>query len=441
GFGGGVLFYDNQWDLSRGDEIWDWCFADIDATFLHILARPDYEPVNDNEDWRTLDTRRMDFAASDRAIRVTRKALAKDPDLKIYLSLYSPPAWMKTNNATGGEGSLKPGLAYRRELAEYLFAYLKRLQGAGVAVDYLAMFNEPDWTHSQDGMHFADLGELADVFDQTAAALEELIAADGTLAMPTLVFPDSLGAGSLTRSRQNTPKLLARSEMLARRVGVWGVHDYWNQGGYWPVRFRELRDFPPVGDKPIWMTEWAQRYRYGDLESANEYGANILNAVRLGAQAWMVFEWCHPSQNQSGLISCDWGAKPPRRRYWRSKAYYVFQQLANATPAGAMVLPSVARSRDGLLDPAANQSQVLEHLAVAADGRLILHLHNRGGDPLEVRATLRGVTAAEAIATGPLGNSQPHAGADLRAGAGNKATLTTRVPANTLVTVTLPAAE
>ncbi|MEM6799155.1 MAG: hypothetical protein AAF589_06545, partial [Planctomycetota bacterium] len=371
-------------------------------------------------------------------------ALAKDPDLKIYLSLYSPPAWMKTNESTRGNGGLKAGLAYRQEFAEYFYAYLKHLKAEGVTVDYLAFFNEPDWPHGQDGMHIPDMGELVDIFDQTAASLEELIATDDQLAMPVLVFPDSLGAGGITRSKKNRPKLLARAPMLAQRVGVWGVHDYWNQGGYWPVRFKELRKFPPVGDKPIWMTEWAQRYRLGDLESANEYGANILNAVRLGAQAWMVFEWCHPSENQSGLISCDWGAKPPRQRYWRSKAYYVFQQLANNTPAGAWVVSSRATSPTGLIDPRGDGSQTLEHLALTADGKLILHAHNRGGDPVRLDARVKGVTEADglvAIVTGPTGNSLPFDGIESSKAACKSVKLRGVLPANSLLTVTLPVAD
>ncbi|MEN1678053.1 MAG: hypothetical protein AAGJ46_00560 [Planctomycetota bacterium] len=442
GFGGGVLFYDNQWELSRGDEFWDWCFRDVRATFLHILARPRYEPENDNNDWRVLDADRMDFSVSQRAISVAKKALEKDPELKIYLSLYSPPAWMKANNQTRGDAGLKPGVDYRQELAEYFFAYLKELQAAGIEVSYLAFFNEPDWPHEQDGMLINDLGELADTFDQVAAALEELIEADGALTMPALVFPDALGAGALTRSPRGTPELLKRKALLRRRVGVWGVHDYWNQPGYWPGRFKELRRFPPVGKKPIWMTEWAQRYRLGDLESANEYGANILNALRLGAQAWMVFEWCHPSGNQSGLISCDWNARPPRQRYWRSKAYYVFQQLANTTPAESTILRSTARGRGVTIDPRANQSQLLEHLALLDGETLVLHAHNRGPNPIQVEMKWPGEAkpSLEALETGPTGNRKQSDGLRLEVGRGRSKIVHT-LAANTLLSVRVESKE
>src|SRR5262249_19514628 len=157
-----------------------------------------------------------------------------------------------------------------------------------------------------EGMYLPDLGALADTFVECSRALNTLIAADSDLKKPPVyVFPDTLGAGAITRGGANSLKLRARARLLDG-VGVWGVHDYWNQSGtYWNDRFKELRAFPGVGKRPIWMTEWAQRYRRGDLASGVEFGANILNALRLGAEAWMVFEWCHPSGNQSGLISTD----------------------------------------------------------------------------------------------------------------------------------------
>src|SRR5207248_107748 len=128
-------------------------------------------------------------------------------------------------------------------------------------------------------------GVLAITIIECTNALYELVAKDGDIKKsPVYVFPDTLGAGAITRSGVNSKKLQARAKQLAR-VGVWGVHDYWNQAGtYWNDRFRELRAFPGVGTRPIWMTEWAQRFRRGDLASGVEYGTNMLNAVRLGAE-------------------------------------------------------------------------------------------------------------------------------------------------------------
>ncbi len=383
GLGGGVLFYDNQFDIGRGSELYDWCFADVKAAFLHLLIRPDCEPGNDNDDWRKLAGSGFDFQSAGRAWRIAREALRRNPGLKVYASLYTPPAWMKSNDSRRGDGTLKDGPGYRQELAEFVFAWLKQAQAQGVPVHYLAFFNEPDWPHTQDGMHFKDLGVLADTFAECAAALDALIAADGSLKVkPLQVFPDALGPGSITRGGANTERLRARTDKLDR-ADVWGVHDYWNTGGdYWVNRYRELRAFPGVGDKPIWMTEWAQRYRHGDLDSALEYARNMLNALRSGAEAWMVFEWIHPYGNQSGLISTDWGEQTGERRYWRSKAYHVFRQIANTTPAGSEVVEMKAVSG----------GEGVEYLALRHAGRVIVHLVNSGSTPVNVTLRLGAAT-------------------------------------------------
>jgi O-glycosyl hydrolase len=169
------------------------------------LIRPDYQKEEDRGDWRTLDLARFDFRSLEGPIRIIKKALQRNPELKLYASLYSPPPWMKSNGATSGQGTLKEGLHYRRHLARYLFAYLKYAQSQGLTVHYLGFFNEPDWPHTQDGMHFSDLGMLAETFADCAASLNSLIAADGTLKpRPIYVFPDTLGPGSLTRAGAGT---------------------------------------------------------------------------------------------------------------------------------------------------------------------------------------------------------------------------------------------
>jgi hypothetical protein len=233
------------------------------------------------------------------------------------------------------------------------------------------------------------MGVLAQTFHDVAKALDGLIAADADLKKPPVyIFPDVLGPGSITRDPKNNQKLKERIRLLDR-VGVWGVHDYFHQAGtYRNERFRELRAFPGIGSKPIWMTEWSQGERHGDLGSAIDYGANMLNALRLGAEAWMVFEWCHPSGNQAGLISTDWGAKAPRERYWRSKAYHVFRQIANTTPAGAKVI-----SMKGLWKGTSQaKGSGIEYVALRDGSKTIIHLMSTepAGVPFKVNG--RGLT-------------------------------------------------
>src|SRR5262249_1542973 len=142
-----------------------------------------------------------DFRSLERPFRIIKEALARNPELKIYASLYSPPAWLKSNDSTGGKGTLKDGPRARQELARHVFAYLKYAQKNAIPVHYLGFFNEPDVQHPQEGMHFGDLGVLAETFHDCAKALDSLIAADGDAKKaPVYVFPDMLGPGAITRA-------------------------------------------------------------------------------------------------------------------------------------------------------------------------------------------------------------------------------------------------
>lgn len=63
-----------------------------------------------------------------------------NPGIKFMASPWSPPAWMKNNQASQG-GSLLP--QYYPVYAQYLVKYLKSMEALGLAVDYLTPQNEP----------------------------------------------------------------------------------------------------------------------------------------------------------------------------------------------------------------------------------------------------------------------------------------------------------
>ena len=385
GMGAGAMFYDNQFTIDN--QLFDWCFKDVETQFLHVLIRPDFELENDNDDWQDLDDEAFDWEKCQRLFWITWHAKNRNPDLKIYACLYSPPAWMKANDATTGEAGLKEGENYRLEMAEYVYAFLKHAEWKGTVIDYLCLFNEPDFPHQQDGNYIESLTELAQTHKFVSEKVIELIDADPDFDhKPKFVFPETLGPGSITRAKEESKKLTTLTEEgLLDDLTAWGVHDYWNSGGgYWNKRYKELREFPGVGDKPIWMTEWAQRHSRGDLASAQEYGQKILNALRLGASAWMAFEWAHPAPNQSGLISTQWGEGFPKKRFWRSKSYYVFKQIANTSPAGGEVLEMKLKVNGKA------PGEKIESLAIKKDDKLVVHLLNTHNRPLRFKLNIKG---------------------------------------------------
>jgi glucosylceramidase len=73
-------------------------------------------------------------------IPVLKQILAINPKMKILVSPWSPPAWMKTNGETHG-GNLKP--EYYKTYALYLVKYIKGMEAKGIPIDALTIQNEP----------------------------------------------------------------------------------------------------------------------------------------------------------------------------------------------------------------------------------------------------------------------------------------------------------
>ena len=73
-------------------------------------------------------------------IPVLKEILAINPSLKLLGSPWSPPAWMKTNEATKG-GSLRP--EFYDAYAQYFVKYLRGMRAEGIRLDAVTIQNEP----------------------------------------------------------------------------------------------------------------------------------------------------------------------------------------------------------------------------------------------------------------------------------------------------------
>ncbi|RWU06273.1 glycoside hydrolase family 30 protein [Pedobacter chitinilyticus] len=73
-------------------------------------------------------------------IPVLKEILAINPKVKLMGSPWSPPAWMKTNNATKG-GSLKP--EFYDAYALYFVKYIQAMKANGITIDAITVQNEP----------------------------------------------------------------------------------------------------------------------------------------------------------------------------------------------------------------------------------------------------------------------------------------------------------
>lgn len=106
-----------------------------------------YEAMSDPDD-RELDS--FSFSRTEKYIlpMLADAQNAAGRPLKLMLSPWSPPAFMKTNGQRVGGGSLKP--EYRALWADYICRYIEEFQKRGYEVERISIQNEPKAVQTWD---------------------------------------------------------------------------------------------------------------------------------------------------------------------------------------------------------------------------------------------------------------------------------------------------
>jgi len=368
GMGCGAIYYEghitsfaarNNEKLQR--QLYDDLFSEVRTDFLQLMIRPDHEPQNDNDDPYLPKFKPEWFDYCKNNIAICEEAKKRQPQMKIYATLYTPPAWMKTNNDAGGGGkeraTIKPGVEL--ELAEYCWAFLAWMQRNGQPVRFLSIANEPDWGHTQPG-YCLTAESHAELFATVARYLDEMERRHPEVPKPILVGPNVLSARSaadhwIAPLMRETPNAL----------GVVGSHDYDQRGD------RLERLVKAAGGKPVWVTEWCVNREDRSPEllySATKYWLAMTEAFNSGVHAWMAYDWAYPPrQGGEALIHIDWG-----NAYTRTKIYYGFKQWCSGLVPG---MKNVAIELSGPCASDIGKPGAKAAAFVSADGRkLVVHV-------------------------------------------------------------------
>jgi glucuronoarabinoxylan endo-1,4-beta-xylanase len=133
GFGASIAYYQN-WliDHPNKAEIYDAIFNELG---LSILRLNNWYITYENES--SFDDHAKEIVAE------AKKSVGED--LKIMMSSWTPPAYLKSNNSSGG-GTLKKenGEFVYDKFADYWYDSLKEYEKIGVVPDYISIQNEPD---------------------------------------------------------------------------------------------------------------------------------------------------------------------------------------------------------------------------------------------------------------------------------------------------------
>ena len=181
--------------IERQEQLYDDMFARVPTRYLQLMIREIHEPQNDNNDPYTPAFEDQNFEYCKHTIQIAKAARARQPDIQLYATLYTPPPWMKTNHDASGGGearaTIKNGLEL--ELAEYLWAFLAHMWKNCVPIQYLNIANEPDWPHTQPG-YFLSPEKNAAPFKTVGEYLDKMAKKYPDVPRPKLVVPNTLSA-------------------------------------------------------------------------------------------------------------------------------------------------------------------------------------------------------------------------------------------------------
>ncbi len=193
--------------------------------------------------------------------------------LKLFVSPWSPPAWMKTNNSMLKGGSLLP--EHAATWANYYVKFIRAYEAAGVPIWGLTVQNEPMAVQTWESCVFTADEERDFVKNHLGPTLKKAGLGDKKL----IVWDHNRG---LMYHRANT----ILSDKDAAQY-VWGVGFHW----YLADRFENVRfvqdRFPNIG--LVFTEGCAEHYdgdRIGNWQWGERYGESMIHDFNNGVVAW-----------------------------------------------------------------------------------------------------------------------------------------------------------
>jgi glucosylceramidase len=316
-----------------------------------------------------------------------RQALAINPDLKVILTPWSPPGWMKTSGSMIGSSpdekvhsSLRPE-AYDA-LANYLVKTIQGYQAAGVPIFGVTMQNEPLYAPpTYSGMQMEAIEQAAFLANNFGPAL-----AAAHLTPKVMVWDHNWDKWDYPETVLKDPKAYAFSAGTA-----W--HHY---GGEPSVMTKNHQEFP---DKDQWVTEASgETNQKGNILAQG--ATELVDVIRNWARSYVLWAVATDQKNGPHVGGCDIcrglvtiDLTDPAKPAVKPEAdYYIIGQ------ASKFVLPGAVRIASD--EPAGTQ---LKDVAFRnPDGTVVLYTVNNSATSQEIRIGFHGKTAAATISAGAV---------------------------------------
>lgn len=272
-------------------------FSDPEKGFYTYDDSPNDEP---DPQFRYFDMNR-----DEKSFQMIRAARAINPNLKVMITPWSPPAWMKTPNSLMG-GALN--FDFAQDLARYFVRVIQEYENRGIPVAALTIQNEPHYAASDyPSMAMSDQDQIRFIRDYLAPMLQR-----NFLATPIYVHDHNYDLYPDVITILSDPK-------VAEVVQGIGYHCY--EGDY--SEMQETNDlfpaFPPFQTEctPILGGEPAGDFFFW----ISDYVIGPTNLGSIGSMAWnlVLDETGGPHDGGcygcEGLVTADFSGSLPKLKF------------------------------------------------------------------------------------------------------------------------------
>jgi glucuronoarabinoxylan endo-1,4-beta-xylanase len=319
GFGGALTWYsDRVINSTKKNEISDLIFKDLgtDIVRLKTWYYPDNYPTVKTTTSMSDDNSK---AMWDVTNQLHQLAKARNPDIKILLSSWGPPAGLKSNNSSRQGTLKKDGANYLYDAyAEYWENLLNNLP---FNPEYISIQNEPTyinagWTTCQwSATETANLPGYSVALDKVFEKIQ------ARANRPIIIGPES----------QDVPTFAAFAEVLKSKphVGMYAYHPYnFNASSSNSQMISGLESIGRYSDKPNIMTEYSDNLSW--FNTALFIHNTLVYANSSGYIYWKL-AWAAPAAGaeDAAMISIN-----NTGNYTVTPFYYLIKHYAKHIDAG-----------------------------------------------------------------------------------------------------------
>jgi glucuronoarabinoxylan endo-1,4-beta-xylanase len=248
--------------------------------------------------------------------------------IKIMISSWSPPPYLKSNQDVAGETLAKyPDGSYQYDkFAQWWADSLAAYESHGIDIEYVNIQNEPEFLAGYDSCKFtpAETSEWAGYNLAFEAVYQEL---DSRMTdIPKMLVSDSFGCSA---SRAFIDELIEPSHVYGYAHHLYADGDYDNPDSFIPA----MQNFASkYGEKPVFQTEYSCLCDVGPFSVALNLARHMHNSlVHEGVCSY--FYWDLFWGGGGGLVTLDnpWQGNPG---YTINHIYYAFKQYSAFTDPG-----------------------------------------------------------------------------------------------------------